>query len=394
MAAAVCLPHAPPTWDWPGAEVIGGPPTCRGTLGPQLQVGGAPPARQSRGPRNFVPRKLCTYYETRGWCRKGDDCTFAHGVHELDPRVHQQSQPVACNDPAEQGVAAGCQDEQASLQLRNMLGVGTGQQPGAPGPPGQFQFSTQAVPFVPGGGTLNPDAVPFVPPTDFSAEAKPFVLQGPGNGTGQAMGNGSAPPGNWNGAQPQAAAAGVSGLDQKVSPGVAKALPGVARRRAPDPIVIDDAPPSQLSRPTWSQAPVASPTAASPSAAWATARVAPSPRASGVSLVPFGSPRASAGGGTSFGSIPEGAVVQQSVPCASPTARSPGGGLIGVTIPRGALLQGRTVARRLEKGPPGLAAFAPTPTSYARNLGFQLPQPGMILTEAAPKAAPRRWSAT
>jgi len=54
---------------------------------------------------------------------------------------------------------------------------------------------------------------------------------------------------------------------------------------------------------------------------------------------------------------------------------------------RNFLLQARAVAKKLEAGPPGLANYAPTPTSAARNFGFAYPQPGYMRTVPAPSKA-------
>mmetsp|Transcript_4393 Transcript_4393/g.8799 ORF Transcript_4393/g.8799 Transcript_4393/m.8799 type:complete len:432 (-) Transcript_4393:96-1391(-) len=35
----------------------------------------------------FVPRRLCARWTRDGRCWKADECTFAHGIHELDPKV-------------------------------------------------------------------------------------------------------------------------------------------------------------------------------------------------------------------------------------------------------------------------------------------------------------------
>jgi hypothetical protein len=43
--------------------------------------------KRSRFDENaFKPRKLCNYFE-QGNCTKGDACTFAHGIQELDPQA-------------------------------------------------------------------------------------------------------------------------------------------------------------------------------------------------------------------------------------------------------------------------------------------------------------------
>lgn len=54
-------------------------------------------------------------------------------------------------------------------------------------------------------------------------------------------------------------------------------------------------------------------------------------------------------------------------------------------ISRGILLQARSVVQQLEQGPPGLAVFAPTPTTKARRLGFRYPEPGGLKTVDAPR---------
>ncbi|CAK9065026.1 unnamed protein product, partial [Durusdinium trenchii] len=49
-----------------------------------LQATRFPPANgHSRFRAGFVPRKMCSYMETAGYCQKGDACTFAHSPAEL-----------------------------------------------------------------------------------------------------------------------------------------------------------------------------------------------------------------------------------------------------------------------------------------------------------------------
>lgn len=70
-------------------------------------------------------------------------------------------------------------------------------------------------------------------------------------------------------------------------------------------------------------------------------------------------------------------------------ARSPRARLIGSPVSPGSprilsrevLLQARTVAQRVQQGPPGLAQFAPTPTSKAKHVGFAYPQPGWLVAQ-------------
>lgn len=56
-------------------------------------------------------------------------------------------------------------------------------------------------------------------------------------------------------------------------------------------------------------------------------------------------------------------------------------------ISRGVLLQAGGIARQIYQGPPGLAQYAPTPTSKARYFGFRYPQPGFFRTDAYPALA-------
>ncbi|CAK9065024.1 unnamed protein product [Durusdinium trenchii] len=57
-------------------------------LGGAGDVGGslweaAPAAEHGRFPVGFVPRKMCSYLESTGYCHRGDACTFAHNHTEL-----------------------------------------------------------------------------------------------------------------------------------------------------------------------------------------------------------------------------------------------------------------------------------------------------------------------
>lgn len=63
---------------------------------------------------------------------------------------------------------------------------------------------------------------------------------------------------------------------------------------------------------------------------------------------------------------------------ASPALVSPKNPSTPVPIDRNTLLQARQMAVRMEKGPPGLAMWAPTPTTKANLLGFRYPEPGYM----------------
>lgn len=73
----------------------------------------------------------------------------------------------------------------------------------------------------------------------------------------------------------------------------------------------------------------------------------------------------------------------------SPLAASPLAASSPRIIPREALLQARQVALRIEQGPPGMAMYAPTPTSQAKSFGFAYPQPGFVKTIVPPNVAAR-----
>lgn len=51
--------------------------------------------QSQRGHGSFVPRRLCAHWSRTGWCRKGDQCTFAHGLHELHPDIQATMVPTA-----------------------------------------------------------------------------------------------------------------------------------------------------------------------------------------------------------------------------------------------------------------------------------------------------------
>ncbi|CAJ1451083.1 unnamed protein product [Effrenium voratum] len=68
--------------------------------------------KQEAGPGRFrpgfVPRKMCTYMETKGYCQKGENCTFAHSAEELFGDSGNDGAPV--DFPAE------AQDELAAVE--------------------------------------------------------------------------------------------------------------------------------------------------------------------------------------------------------------------------------------------------------------------------------------
>ncbi|CAK9015015.1 unnamed protein product, partial [Durusdinium trenchii] len=58
----------------------------------------APPAKgHGRFRPGFVPRRMCSYVESTGYCQKGDACTFAHSPAELANGDGESSGPETSN---------------------------------------------------------------------------------------------------------------------------------------------------------------------------------------------------------------------------------------------------------------------------------------------------------
>jgi len=81
------------------------PPTARAAVpSPVLREGS-----HSGGHRlgNFRPRKLCHHFVKGGWCRRGSECTFAHGIEELHPDSRtEELQKLGFADPSQATAAA------------------------------------------------------------------------------------------------------------------------------------------------------------------------------------------------------------------------------------------------------------------------------------------------
>eukprot|EP00446_Apocalathium_sp_SHHI-4_P004278 CAMPEP_0177189414 /NCGR_PEP_ID=MMETSP0367-20130122/20253_1 /TAXON_ID=447022 ORGANISM="Scrippsiella hangoei-like, Strain SHHI-4" /NCGR_SAMPLE_ID=MMETSP0367 /ASSEMBLY_ACC=CAM_ASM_000362 /LENGTH=412 /DNA_ID=CAMNT_0018636945 /DNA_START=40 /DNA_END=1278 /DNA_ORIENTATION=- len=368
--------HAPPGW------------FGNGTVQPRpktVMVAHVP----RRFPAHFAPHRLCNHFSAHGWCRKADTCTFAHGLQELHPDLQVQFvQPVVVS----KGKGKGKQKGAARAELQD---------------PATFAWSANAAPFEIGAGfAFNVGASEFVPMfasdearanTDYSQEdeedndeeedepgvADAWAAAALDSGTAVAATSTRADSDSPDTRRPIPA---PLQLDESTPMGAASAaVPAavvISSQAAPHRVLMSPMKvtsvrlvPGQL---------LASPKAvvvASPTRSFASGRpmpvlASPSSQAMGSMLTP------SRGAPTAFMlQSPSGLPWSGGPVLASPTgAAMPS---TPVPISRNMLLQARYVVKRLEQGPPGLAHFAPTPTTKARRIGFRYPQPGGISTIAS-----------
>lgn len=354
---------------WLGSQQ--GPP---GTLQATSSVG------RSRFGTKFMPHQLCSHYSGSGWCRKADQCTFAHGLHELHPDVaamygqqqqqmsstlamleargaaflQQQHQRTFSQDFAENGTeAATIMGATSSLGASIMgttasLGL-TEATPTAVSDTEGFKFNLNATPFV----------VPAQPggPMKFNTQAAPFV--------------------------PKAAKViSISCTDDTSKDESPPAPPPLDETSVPPlPAFPSDSSAGGLTLPIERRSPRSgeqSPSAVETSMRRVSLDATPSSRrASVLSQMSLGgsSRRASAVVGTPTAAVNPRILSSQALsPRATPKAASP----TATVFDRSTLLRARTLAKNIEQGPPGLGMCAPTPTSAARGFGFQFPQPGYI----------------
>mmetsp|Transcript_129513 Transcript_129513/g.242279 ORF Transcript_129513/g.242279 Transcript_129513/m.242279 type:complete len:504 (-) Transcript_129513:16-1527(-) len=381
----------------------GAPPGYFGASRPPGALGApAPQQRPSRFTGQFMPHRLCNHFSGTGFCKKADACTFAHGFHELHPSSAQQQLGYtgAPDMRATAYVPAQMQAQVEEAGLSNETA----------GPDKAFKFNTDAAPFA--FTQFNADAAPFQP---LSVKASEPDTKAEATAEAEVL-------------APEPAEPASAPVESQTSPtsGQSMSLPGVSRRQAPAPLTqICETPKAGefkgtlllgSASPTSTTAgartgplltPLPTPSAAGTSAAGFVS-VASSPRASVLQsptaakriIVALPSPKAvtSPTNGASFTAFPGSPKVLRS-PMASLAENGPatviGSPLNRVTTPtptnaswdRNFLLQARAVAKKLEAGPPGLANYAPTPTSAARNFGFAYPQPGYMRTVPAPSKA-------
>eukprot|EP00931_Biecheleriopsis_adriatica_P098022 TRINITY_DN7192_c0_g1_i2.p1 TRINITY_DN7192_c0_g1~~TRINITY_DN7192_c0_g1_i2.p1 ORF type:complete len:498 (-),score=110.25 TRINITY_DN7192_c0_g1_i2:45-1409(-) len=375
-----------------------------------------------RFPGHFMPHRLCNHWNAHGWCRKAESCTFAHGLQELHPDVQAQllqQQPgmppptvtkdgrlVVPGAKAAGKVAAGpVVPEVASAPSAPMLSF----PPPAAANPYTAALAAQRAgaaasgyPYgfgVPGSGfEYNVSA------HEFNAGAKPFVPHPQGAVVPGAALSGTAPASSETQAEDEEDEDSEGNRASSSSPG--------KRRPAPAPLTLldDNSPANAVGQKVLMAS--ASPTTvgtrvstirtqplASPMRISVVTRPLPSPTsvmsptasgvytASGVALNALSSPSAV--------QVPAGLPSPIRVaarPMLSPTSASawPGSPTLmlspkvlqspktPVPIDRSTFLQARQIAVKMEQGPPGLAMWAPTPTTKAGLLGFRYPAPGYV----------------
>jgi len=361
--AAAHARQSPPGWFGPGAQ---------------------PVAR--RFPGHFAPHRLCNHFSTQGWCRKAEACTFAHGMQELHPDVQMQLAPqmgydypgmfptsqlqtvTACRS---QGGSRGKDAGRAATAVAAEAGVVVEHGEGAAD---CFKFNVAAQPFV-----LNVAAQPFVPP-----------------GAEVPNGEAASPPKETpiSSSKRRQAPSPLTTEDLE-SPAVVStmALPTVlspAKLVQTSPRVVTTSRPLLLSPKAVLLSPSGNLCAAASSVATG-ALVSPT---SPVAAKPGLAPQSPACGTILRSPLvllsPSGARVVSWPASPASAVPWPGSPIAGtpVAIPRERLLQARTVVKRLEQGPPGLAHCAPTPTTKAGKFGFQYPQPGWISSRPLVPPAP------
>lgn len=375
-----------------------------------------------RMPGNFMPRRLCTHWLQRGLCKRADECNFAHGFHELHPDSRAEGARQLGMNPAQamQGAqAAGGMpgavpvapiarmQQHVSAQQLSAKAQGIGPPAfsmftsvsvagceGAllPSPYGDcaaadpFKFNAGAAAFEPGPSVAGGVHDPF----RFSVSATAFMPPPIGS-----VDDGGGPLEEHEIA-PQKIE--LSSLTTATVPAV---IPGLARRAPPSPAAaLTDCTPkagerrvslvSSLKSPTAAQSPTARKASFGLMSPKVVSIAAPAVQNSSVMIsapaLTLGSPTSArsprvAGASVSFGGVSPLSIAPAPVtPKASPQSPTP--------LSRSVLLQARSFATRIDQGPPGLDMCAPTPTSKARNLGFRLPQPGLLTSAKISQSTP------
>ncbi|CAE7240340.1 unnamed protein product [Symbiodinium necroappetens] len=376
------------------AKAAGGPIF----MPPQAQAQVLQPTVQvpRRFPGHFMPHRLCNHWNLQGWCKKAETCTFAHGIEELHPDVQAQllqqkpgmPPPTVTKDGrlVVHGVST-VSKPAGKVSTETAVGYPTAQMQSALA----SLYGAQANSLL-GSGTTT--LSPFASVTNF-----PFNLT-PGT---QAL-------------LPQLSQPGLSDVKENLSEpedGLCSSSPGTPSKRvtgrpAPAPLSLDDISPADgqamMVRPLVSPSVAAHYTTirtqpmASPMRVPLVSRPLPSP-------ISTGTPTAGAMSNTATSVAMAAISTPKAVPVPSLTSparvtahfsvRTPTSGLVWpgsptkvispsaqpatpVPIDRSTLLQARQVAVRLDQGPPGLAMWAPTPTTKAGALGFRYPAPGYV----------------
>mmetsp|Transcript_103076 Transcript_103076/g.183145 ORF Transcript_103076/g.183145 Transcript_103076/m.183145 type:complete len:449 (+) Transcript_103076:61-1407(+) len=390
---------------------------------PQVQVPQSAmmqmPQVPRRFPGHFMPHRLCNHWNAQGWCRKAETCTFAHGLQELHPDVQAQllqQQPgmppptvtkdgrllvhgnmkggkaSAVSQPAPVTNAApilsfpppGAPARAPALVGARSVATGSGLST-APSqyaysyPPANFEFNVGAqpfVPFIPSGGTMVQAGLTSTEELQYEDEDEANA-----SSSSPSKRRPAPAPLTLDDSPANAANGGQKGL-LKSSPTAEYAMADKLHPLA-SPMRV-----SVISRPSPTHAPVMSPTSRSvpkniPIYAPPGQQV-PTPMASPARvMMPVSSPSSQM-----QPTSPSVMLSPKLMPMMSPTTATEMGRALQspktpVPIDRSTFLQARQVALNVETGPPGLAMWAPTPTTKASLLGFRYPQPGYI--SAAPR---------
>eukprot|EP00439_Symbiodinium_sp_Y106_P049841 s2273_g6.t1 len=384
------------------AKAAGGPifmPPQAQVLQPTVQV-------PRRFPGHFMPHRLCNHWNLQGWCKKAETCTFAHGVEELHPDVQAQ---LLQQKP---GMPPPTVTKDGRLVVH---GVSTVSKPAGKvaetpvGYPAAMQsalvslYGAQANSLLGSGTTATVSSV-----STATLGQSPFVSNFPFNLT----------PGTSAALLPHLSQPGLSDVKENLSDPedgqLCSSSPGTPSKRvtgrpAPAPLSLDDISPADgqamMVRPLVSPSVAAHYTTirtqpmASPMRVPLVSRPLPSPISTGLTPTAGAMSNTATSVAMAAISTPKAAPVPSLTSPARVTAhfsvRTPTSGLVWpgsptkvispsakpatpVPIDRSTLLQARQVAVRLDQGPPGLAMWAPTPTTKAGALGFRYPAPGYV----------------
>eukprot|EP00927_Polykrikos_kofoidii_P032134 TRINITY_DN27459_c0_g1_i3.p1 TRINITY_DN27459_c0_g1~~TRINITY_DN27459_c0_g1_i3.p1 ORF type:complete len:434 (+),score=62.70 TRINITY_DN27459_c0_g1_i3:149-1450(+) len=402
--AALIPPFMPP--GFPPAAMVGASNKQVDAPFNAVQRSAVVPRRLGQG--SFVPRRLCVHWARNGFCRRGETCTFAHGVHELHPESQVEmvkSQGLGVAPPPS---IFGGHTQEAPLPPVAVAVESHEQKK-------DFKFNVAAPVFLASPKTvdLSPCKVACSQPT---VAAGTVETLGRSDKAPLAAAGSSDPPRSRAGSLTyvQTVEFPQSPVEQRPSLVTNAVLPGVSARR---PRAATDVTEDVGDNPQQSQlSPVFIQANSSPAAAAArkpTQALPASPNIHVVSptvaLSPMTLPISPARKSSLFDAVvcaesttsgdtvarsrlsstsgifvgtPVGQQAAQS-PCfsrRSSTMDSPMASSPPQTIQRDTFLQARVVANRIQRGAPGLAA--PSPTTAAKGLGFALPQPGLLRTQS------------
>ncbi|CAE6971901.1 unnamed protein product [Symbiodinium natans] len=336
-----------------------------------------------RFPGHFMPHRLCNHWNLQGWCKKAETCTFAHGIQELHPDVQAQ---LLQQKP---GMPPPSVTKDGRLVVHGVSKpAGKVESVGYPMPMPDVYGSTNLL----GSGLLNTNfgfdltGTQIPPPTAAMQLNELPELKETADDAQEPARARSTSPGTPSKRRPAPAPLSLDDLSLEKGKSSVLAMQNVyyaGMRPLGSPMRV-----SVVSRPLPS--PISTgftPTGATTSVATSVAMAAISTPKTGTAQVPslasparvtthFPTSLASPARVTAhFTRSPTGGLMWPG----SPTMVSPTGKpSTPVPIDRSTLLQARQVAVRMDQGPPGLAMWAPTPTTKANLLGFRYPEPGYM----------------